>query len=112
VQILNMLQDAETGERGYPLTGEASYLEPYQAALPPLEAALPDLVARVVADGGQAELPRRSVGLAEAKIEEMRRTLGLAEEGQREAALALVRGGDARARGGGGTGASPALHLG
>lgn len=96
VQILNMLQDAETGQRGYLLTGEASYLEPYQAALPPLEAALPDLVARVVADGGQAELPRRFVGLAEAKIEEMRRTLGLAEDGQREAALALVRGGEGR----------------
>lgn len=30
--LLSALQDAETGQRGYVITGEESYLEPYQAA--------------------------------------------------------------------------------
>jgi CHASE3 domain sensor protein len=30
---LSTLKDAETGERGYIITGEETYLEPYQAAL-------------------------------------------------------------------------------
>lgn len=39
VQVLSQLKDVETGARGYALTGEADYLQPYLAArsaLPPL----------------------------------------------------------------------------
>ena len=33
VQTLSLVQDAETGQRGYMLTGEAPYLAPYQSAV-------------------------------------------------------------------------------
>ena len=32
-ETISSLKDTETGERGYMLTGEERYLEPYQAAL-------------------------------------------------------------------------------
>src|SRR5882724_6364388 len=32
-ELLSTLQDAETGQRGFLITGEERYLEPYQAAL-------------------------------------------------------------------------------
>ncbi|EGF92665.1 response regulator [Asticcacaulis biprosthecium C19] len=34
---LSLLKDAETGERGFVLTGDPSYLEPYNSAIPALE---------------------------------------------------------------------------
>ena len=36
-QILSSMKDAETGQRGYVLTGEESYLDPYSAALTSVE---------------------------------------------------------------------------
>ncbi len=35
--LLSLLQDAETGQRGYVITGEARYLEPYLKALSRLD---------------------------------------------------------------------------
>ena len=32
--VLSALKDAESGQRGFIITGEERYLEPYQAALP------------------------------------------------------------------------------
>lgn len=31
--VLSLLKDAETGQRGYTITGEEPFLEPYQAAI-------------------------------------------------------------------------------
>jgi methyl-accepting chemotaxis protein len=44
-----MLVDAETGQRGYIVTGEDPYLEPYQAAIPHIDELLQDL-RRLTAD--------------------------------------------------------------
>ena len=41
--LLSLAQDAETSQRGYLLTGEKSYLEPYQQAV----AAIPGQLARI-----------------------------------------------------------------
>src|SRR6476659_3624104 len=37
---LSLVQDAETGQRGYLITGDRQYLEPYNAALPQIDARL------------------------------------------------------------------------
>ncbi|MDT7578733.1 MAG: hypothetical protein QOH17_5066, partial [Pseudonocardiales bacterium] len=39
-RLLSILKDLETGERGYALTGEASYLEPYEQANAALDGAV------------------------------------------------------------------------
>jgi CHASE3 domain sensor protein len=41
--MFSSLMDAETGQRGYIITGEESYLEPYSAELKSLETAIDDL---------------------------------------------------------------------
>ncbi len=38
-QVVSTLKDAETGQRGYLLTGERVYLEPYEQAVPRVRAA-------------------------------------------------------------------------
>lgn len=45
----SLIRDAETGQRGYILTGDESYLEPYRTALPAVERTLSEL-RRLTAD--------------------------------------------------------------
>ena len=47
--LLSELKDAETGQRGYLLTGEDSYLEPYKGALATLKTTMDD-VKKLTAD--------------------------------------------------------------
>jgi PAS domain S-box-containing protein len=56
--VMSTMDDAETGERGYLLTGEKSYLEPYQSAVSAIHARVEKLV-RLTADNPnwQAHLP-------------------------------------------------------
>ena len=42
-RVLSLLQDAETGQRGYLLTRRPDFLQPYQAAVPRIPMALADL---------------------------------------------------------------------
>src|SRR5262249_51648566 len=42
-ELLSVLQDVETGYRGFVITGEDAFLEPYQAALPKIEGRYSDL---------------------------------------------------------------------
>ncbi|MGE0212146.1 MAG: CHASE3 domain-containing protein [Parvibaculaceae bacterium] len=48
-RVLSLIQDAETGQRGYLLTGEESYLEPYTEAIAPLRPEL-DALGKEIAD--------------------------------------------------------------
>jgi PAS domain S-box-containing protein len=47
-QVMSTLKDAETGQRGYLLTGERPYLEPYEQALPRLHGQLERLRALTI----------------------------------------------------------------
>src|SRR5699024_8865578 len=42
-RLLSLLKDAETGQRGYLLTGDVLYLQPYNTALLDLEDALSEV---------------------------------------------------------------------
>ncbi|NKE47768.1 histidine kinase [Roseomonas frigidaquae] len=92
-EVLSSLQDAETGQRGFLLTDDPSYLAPYIAARAQLPQELDRLAAQVTADGGQLPPQIELRGTIEAKLAELQQSLELAEAGDREAALAVVRGG-------------------
>src|SRR5438552_3277467 len=70
-QLLATLIDAETGERGFIVTGETSYLEPYDRALGAISPALVR-VRTLTSDNPdqQADLDRLS-SLTRVKIEEL-----------------------------------------
>ena len=89
--ILSLAKDAETGQRGYLLTGDESYLEPYNNA----NAALPTEIteARAVLEGRSEQLGRLTA-LEQAVIEkqaELAQTIALKRAGDAGRALATVR---------------------
>ena len=84
-KLLQQMLDAETGQRGYLLTGDERYLEPYDAALAGVTANLDEL--RSLTSGNPSELAEfaemsRSISR---KIAEMDLTLRMRKNGQTDA---------------------------
>ncbi len=65
---LMALVDAETGERGFLLTGQDSYLQPYVAALPRLRQDLEQLKSQTVDNGVQQQLVIRLEDLVATRL--------------------------------------------
>jgi CheY-like chemotaxis protein/signal transduction histidine kinase/CHASE3 domain sensor protein len=89
--LLSTLKDAETGQRGYLLTGNESYLEPFlgaKAALPGEFNTLRGLLANRPQETKQLEMLE---SLATQKMAELGQTVDLRRAGQTDAALAVVR---------------------
>ena len=75
-RLLSALIDVETGQRGFLLTGNDAYLEPYQAALPRLRYELETLGSIGLPVGELPKLVEDRLDLATAGID-LRRTKGL-----------------------------------
>lgn len=89
-RLVSTVQDAETGQRGYLLTGKQQYLDPYEDAVIGVEDAMAD-VARLTRDNPVQQT--RLVTLrrfVDAKLAELRQTVDLQRGGNRAAAIALV----------------------
>lgn len=94
--VLADLLDAETGQRGFLLTNEERYLEPYLRGRDKVHQSL-RLAQEIDPDDDrtQAELARLSL-LAERKLEELERTVLAMKRGDAEAALRTVKQGYGR----------------
>jgi CHASE3 domain sensor protein len=95
-RLLSGVEAAETGQRGYLLTGDDRYLQPYRRAMIAFPAALAKLRAEL-GPAGSTEAPRDAkVRLAVmetligAKLGELRQTIDLRRTGGLAAALAVV----------------------
>ena len=97
-QTLALVSDAETGQRGFLLTGDAAYLDPYRAALPKLQAASDRLRALTNANGTEAMNLHagRLATLIGGKLNELQTTLAINEKDGHDAALAVVTTGIGR----------------
>jgi signal transduction histidine kinase/ActR/RegA family two-component response regulator len=94
--LLGMAQNAETGQRGYLLTGDLSYLAPFEQAeerLPGLEQALSQFVADNPAQQQRAASLAVLIGR---KMRELEGAVTLRKAGDAEAALAIVRTNEGR----------------
>jgi two-component sensor histidine kinase len=96
-RVLGQVRDAETGQRGYLLTGDRKFLEPYEAALTaaPIEI---DSLARLVADNPQQM--RRVTEIRQVvaqKLVELRASIDAFNRSERAAALAIVAEGGGKA---------------
>lgn len=90
------MQSAETGQRGFLLTMNAMFLEPYTKAIDEIPAEL-DSLARLIADNPEEQ--QRIVDLRPLiahKLAEMAQTLEFAKAGDMDASLAIVRDGYGR----------------
>ncbi|WMT87389.1 CHASE3 domain-containing protein [Pelagibacterium sp. 26DY04] len=91
VELRNLLQDAQSGQRGYLLTLDPSYLEPYEAAVGAIEGAYNRLVASLAAFP-QTEEPLQALSSdIDTKRTELARTIELAGAGELGQAIAIVR---------------------
>jgi signal transduction histidine kinase len=91
-ETLALMGDAETSQRGYLLTGDATYLEPYRAAVPKLQGSFGRLRELLVANGtGQMNERAAHLGtLIGGKLNELETTIAMNEKSGREVALQLV----------------------
>jgi signal transduction histidine kinase len=85
------IKDAESGQRGFLLTGDDAYLAPYLAAEGRLDEFLGELRRRWVDDGhAAADVDGLAEGISE-KRAELARTVALARAGRHDQALSVVR---------------------
>ncbi|MES1263359.1 MAG: CHASE3 domain-containing protein, partial [Peristeroidobacter soli] len=89
-RLLSSVRDAETGKRGYLLTGSEAYLFPYDAALREIDGRLSTVDARLRARDGSAATLEAIRGLVKTKLEELARTIELARSGHRDEAITGV----------------------
>ena len=87
-EVFSLLKDAETGQRGYLLTGDPRYLAPYNQAVLRIEPAMRQL------EQANQQAPddvSRLTTLVNAKLEEVAQTIRVRQQGDVAAALAIVR---------------------
>lgn len=97
--VLQLLTDAETGQRGYLLTDRAEYLSPLDAAkleVPRMRATVSSFLEASGADGHAASV-RMGEDIRET-LAEIEKTVGLVRAGDRTAALRIVEAGLGRRR--------------
>ena len=88
--VLSTVKDAETGQRGFLLTGAERYLEPYTIALtdlPPSLARLRELTSR---NPSQQRRVDAMASLAQEKMIELGETIALRRAGKADEALSVV----------------------
>ena len=77
--------DAESGQRGYLLTGREEYLAPYNAGLTDIDQAFKQLDSAYGRDTASSALLKRLHGLTETKLSELAITVHMQKEGKRQA---------------------------
>jgi signal transduction histidine kinase len=88
--VQHLLTDAETGQRGYILTGRDEYLAPYSTAIDRLQTALADLKQSFdLTERDRADY-RTLEGLARVKQDELTRSIAVYKASGPQAALGIV----------------------
>jgi diguanylate cyclase (GGDEF)-like protein/PAS domain S-box-containing protein len=90
---LSLVTDAETGQRGYLLTGDPAFLEPNQVARGKLTAKFAALRGLTGDNPSQQATARRLESLCASKLAELDETIDLRQKGKIESALAIVADG-------------------
>jgi CHASE3 domain sensor protein len=88
--LLSALKDAETGQRGYVITGADSYLEPYQTALAQVKTTF-DAARKLTADSPTEQKTLTALSpLIDSKLAELKQTIALRRTEGFDAALKVV----------------------
>lgn len=90
------LKDAETGQRGYLLTGDLEYLQTHQNGSRLSKQYFSDLKSLTTESPSQQEILRQLGVLIEQKFDELTETIGYAKAGDRNKALQIVKQGTGR----------------
>ncbi len=94
-ELLSALRDAETGQRGYSLTGDEAFLEPYLAVRDSISGHLEELRQLTLISAAHKHLDAVAP-LMVAKLEEMAHVIELRRNDDMPAVLAVVRSGQGK----------------
>jgi PAS domain S-box-containing protein len=94
--VFSLMQDAETGQRGFIITGDERFLEPYDRALREMDGALAELQRRLADDPAQSREVVALRTLVGRKRDTMERTVELRTDGDVGAAMAIVSSGEGK----------------
>jgi len=89
-EVGSLLTDAETGQRGYLYTGDANYLQPYQASSDDVLPAIQRLAELTTDNPEQQAHIGRIRDLSQQKLAELAKTVSLSQSGQNDKARRLV----------------------
>ena len=95
-RALALVKDAESGGHGYLLTGNSTYLNPYEAARLRLERELESLVELTAGDPSQQRRVAELRPLTTAKLAELEQTIELRKSGKLDTALSIVNSGQGK----------------
>jgi methyl-accepting chemotaxis protein len=90
-EVRSALKDAETGQRGFLLTGEERYLEPYNAGVEAVDGDIQDLRELTADNSSQQKLTARLRPVVASKLAELAETIAMRKQGNERAALEIVR---------------------
>lgn len=99
IQVRNLMMhllNAETGQRGYLLTGDPAYLEPYLVGRNGVRDSLAQAEQSGYRDPAFVASVRKLAHIADSKLDEMERTVQLKKRGDHAAAVDIVREGFGR----------------
>lgn len=88
-----LMKDAETGQRGFLLTNELTYLEPYNNAVTTVPIILEDLLVLTSNNPRQTQRVEKMQDLVIQKFEELQETISLQKAGLEDEAMSIVLNG-------------------
>lgn len=89
-QLLSLLKDAETSERGYIITGDSTFLEPFLQAEADLEAELDSLSGLIQNTSQTSSLERKILGVVQRRQNELTAVLTVYKNDGKESAVKRV----------------------
>lgn len=96
VELLSELKDAETGQRGYVITGMDSYLEPYQTAQTQIKMTFDRIRTLTATNPEQQTRLDKILPLIDAKLAELKRTVDERKTAGFETAVKTVLAGEGK----------------
>jgi methyl-accepting chemotaxis protein len=96
-ELTSFLKDAETGQRGYLITGDDTYLEPYRLATASIDNIIKQLRDLTADNPAQTRLLEQVLPLIQSKMAELKQTIDLRRTGGFDAASKVVATGQGKA---------------
>jgi methyl-accepting chemotaxis protein len=94
--VLGLLKDAETGQRGYLITGEESFLAPYRTGSVDVAIVVKELKGLTADNPNQQKRIDSIEPLLAAKLAELKATIDLRARGSVDDTVKMVRGGEGK----------------
>ena len=96
IEVMTLSIDAETGQRGYLLTGQLEYLEPYTSSATQLPERLEELARLTAGDPDLSPRVERLGVLSRQRLDLIDRTIALGRMGRMDDAVRILREGSGR----------------